>query len=160
MSIRRMYLHSAWWACISSQPRWRLYGWYVWLPLAWLNPGRWDPARGKAYSWPGRVDTDFKIPIIYPWGQCMLSSSCCCADVTIKVKTWRHGMETLSALLPVPPVTSGIPNKRPVMRSFDACFVVSLNNVLNKQLRCLRERQSSIKRHRESPNTGYITLYR
>ena len=48
---------------------------------------------------------------------------------------WRHGFETISALLALcvgnPPDTSGFPHKGPVMRSFDMFFVVGLNNLLN-----------------------------
>ena len=32
--------------------------------------------------------------------------------------------------------TSGFPHKVPVMQSFDVCFVISLNQLWNKQLKC------------------------
>ena len=50
---------------------------------------------------------------------------------------WRHQMETFSSLLPLcegnPPVTGGFPSQRPVARSFDVYFDLSLNKRLSKQ---------------------------
>ena len=55
--------------------------------------------------------------------------------------TWRHHqMETFSVLQALfegnPTVTSGLPLQRPVTRSFDVFFDVSLNKWLSKQSRC------------------------
>ena len=50
---------------------------------------------------------------------------------------WRHQMETFSALLAIctgnSPVTCEFPAQRPVTRSFDVLFDLSLNKRLNKQ---------------------------
>ena len=52
---------------------------------------------------------------------------------------WRHQMETFSVSLALcggnPPVTGGFPSQRPVKRSFDTCFDLSLNKRLSKQSR-------------------------
>ena len=52
---------------------------------------------------------------------------------------WRHQMETFSALLAICvgnlPVTSEFPSQRPVTRSFDVFFDLSLNKHLSKQSR-------------------------
>ena len=52
---------------------------------------------------------------------------------------WRHQMETFSALLALcernPPVTSGVPLRRPVTRSFDFFFDLRLNKRLSKESR-------------------------
>ena len=51
----------------------------------------------------------------------------------------RHQMETFAALLALcegnPPVTGGFPSQRPVTRSFDVFFNLSLNKLLNKKSR-------------------------
>ena len=50
---------------------------------------------------------------------------------------WRHDMETFSALLAIcagnSPVTGEFPTQRPVTRSFDVFFDLSLNKRLSKQ---------------------------
>ena len=50
---------------------------------------------------------------------------------------WRHQMETFSALLALcawnPPATGEFPSQRPVTRSFDVSFDLSLNKPLSKQ---------------------------
>ena len=50
---------------------------------------------------------------------------------------WRHPVETFSALLAIcagnSPVTDEFPAQRPVMRSFDVFFDLSLNKRLSKQ---------------------------
>ena len=50
---------------------------------------------------------------------------------------WRHQMETFSALLALyarnSPVTGEFPSQRPVTRSFDVFFDLSLNKRLSKQ---------------------------
>ena len=52
---------------------------------------------------------------------------------------WRHQMETVSALLALcagnSPVTGEFPSQRPVKRSFDVFFHLSLNKRLSKQSR-------------------------
>ena len=51
---------------------------------------------------------------------------------------WRHQMETFSALLALcagnSPVTSEFPSQRPLTRSFDVFFHLSMNKRLSKQL--------------------------
>ena len=63
-----------------------------------------------------------------------------CGLYTVYTKSfpwWRHQMETFSALLAIwtgnSQVTGEFPSQRPVMRSFDVFFDLSLNNRLNKQ---------------------------
>ena len=63
-----------------------------------------------------------------------------CGLYTVYTKSfpwWRHQMETFSALLAIwagnSQVTGEFPSQRPVKRSFDVFFDLSLNNRLNKQ---------------------------
>ena len=60
-----------------------------------------------------------------------------CPDVRISRCWWRHQMETFSALLAIcagnSPVTGEFPSQRPVTRSFDVFFDLSLNKRLSKQ---------------------------
>ena len=57
----------------------------------------------------------------------------------IHVSSWRHQMETFSALLALcagnSPVTGEFPAQRPVTRRFDVFFDLSLNKRLSKQPR-------------------------
>ena len=59
--------------------------------------------------------------------------------VTGLITWWRHQMETFSALLALcagnSPVTGEFPSQRPVTRSFDVFFDLSLNKQLSKQSR-------------------------
>ena len=61
-------------------------------------------------------------------------------DCKIHQSWWHHQMETFSVLLALcegnPPVTGGFLSQRPVMRSFDVFFDLSLNKRLSKQPRC------------------------
>ena len=58
---------------------------------------------------------------------------------TLPGRWWRHQMETFSALLPLcagnSPVTGEFPSQRPVTRSFDFFFDLSLYKWLIKQSR-------------------------
>ena len=67
---------------------------------------------------------------------CYICSSLQWALQTV-ISWWRHEMETFSALLAIcagnSPVTGEFPAQRPVTRSFDVLFDLSLNKPLSKQ---------------------------
>ena len=75
---------------------------------------------------------------------------------------WRHQMETFPALLTIcagnSPVTGEFPAQRPVMRSFDVFFDLSLNKRLSKQSRGLWFEMSSrlLWRHGNVINTSNV----
>ena len=76
----------------------------------------------------------FDLPIPSdPWHTCQRVSH----PAAFSPSWWSHQMETLSALLAIcagnSPVPGEFPTQRPVTRSFDVFFDLSLNERLNKQ---------------------------
>ena len=77
-----------------------------------------------------------------------------------EISTWRHQIETLSALVALcegnPPVTGGFPSQRPVTRGFDVFFGLCLNKRLTKQSRrrWFETPPRSLWRHRNELSVG------